>query len=69
MHPDRGAAGEARGAQADSGRGRREAHSDQDQPRRAAERGAESYSGDPDAEPSVIEREVEAGMERDQAEG
>jgi hypothetical protein len=34
-----------------------------------AERGTEAYGGDPDAESSVTETEVEAGMERDQAEG
>jgi hypothetical protein len=33
------------------------------------EAGAESYGGDPDAGQSVSEEEVEAGMERDQAEG
>jgi hypothetical protein len=32
-------------------------------------RGAESYGGDPDAEPSVTEDEVQTGLERDQAEG
>jgi hypothetical protein len=34
-----------------------------------AERGAEAYGGDEDAEPSVTEGELDAGMERDQAEG
>jgi hypothetical protein len=42
---------------------------DQEQRRRTAESGAESYDGDPDAEPGITEREVEAGIERDQAEG
>jgi hypothetical protein len=41
--------------------------SDDDQ--QAAERGAESYGGDPDTEPSVTEEEVERGSKRDQAEG
>ena len=31
--------------------------------------GAESYGGDPDTEPSITEEDVEAGMQRDQAEG
>ena len=31
--------------------------------------GAETYGGDPDAEPSITEEDVEAGMQRDQAEG
>jgi hypothetical protein len=35
----------------------------------AAEGGAESYGGDPDAEPSVTEEEIERGNKRDQAEG
>ena len=37
--------------------------------RQSAERGVEAYGGDPDAGPSVTEAEVEAGLERDQAEG
>jgi hypothetical protein len=37
-----------------------------DAERSSAERGAESYGGDPDAEPSVTEEEL---GERDQAEG
>jgi len=37
--------------------------------RHQAEGGAESYGGDPDAEPSVTDSEVDAGLNRDQAEG
>ena len=33
------------------------------------EGGAETYGGDPDTEPSITEEDVEAGMQRDQAEG
>lgn len=43
-----------------------------DRPEETADRsgaGAESYGGDPDAEPSVTEEDVERGVSRDQAEG
>jgi hypothetical protein len=40
-----------------------------DEEQEPAEGGAESYGGDTDAEPSVTEDEVEAGLDRDQAEG
>jgi hypothetical protein len=39
------------------------------EPETGGEGGAESYGGDPDAGPSVTEEEVEAGLDRDQAEG
>jgi hypothetical protein len=54
---------------ADAGAERDEDAGEQDQSEQPAEGGAESYGGDPDTEPSVTEREVERGMERDQAEG
>ena len=46
-----------------------DAATDEDRTERAAEQGAESYGGDPDAEPSVTPEEAARGSERDQAEG
>jgi hypothetical protein len=43
--------------------------SDAEDPKRAAEAGAESYGGDEDAGPSVTDEEIDTGLERDQAEG
>lgn len=40
-----------------------------DRSQEAAEGGAESYGGDPDAGPSVTPEELRRGSERDQAEG
>ena len=47
----------------------REESRDEQDAQQAAERGAESYGGDPDTEPSVTEEDVERGRKRDQAEG
>jgi hypothetical protein len=49
--------------------GEKPGNDDGDENQQASERGAESYGGDPDAEPSVTEEEIERGHKRDQAEG